>query len=81
MTEPKRPLRYWIIGEHWPEGWFLLSLMAGLFFGIPGLIGAVTSYLGLRAGASKLPAPLAVVAALVIGILAYLGSARLLGLH
>lgn len=79
MPKQKRRLRYWIVGEYWPEGWFLLSLMAGLFFGIPGLIGAVTSYLGLRAIGSKLPAPLSVAAALAIGILTSLGFAKLLG--
>lgn len=81
MPEEKRRLRYWIVGEHWPEGWFLLSLLAGLFFGVPGLVGAVTSYLGLRAVGSKLPAPLALAAALVIGMLTFIASAALFGSH
>jgi hypothetical protein len=68
MAEQKRRLRYWVVGESWREGWFLLSLFAGLFWGAPGLIGAVTSYAGLRAVGSKLPRPLAVAAALAVAI-------------
>lgn len=69
MTEEKRRLRYWVVGESWAEGWFLLSLLAALFWGVPGLIGAVTSYLGLRAVGSKLPRLLALVVALALAII------------
>lgn len=69
MTEEKRRLRYWVVGENWPEGWFLLSLLAGVFWGVPGLIGAATSYLVLRAVGAKLPRPIAAAAALAIATL------------
>lgn len=79
MPEETRRLKFWIVGEHWPEGWFLLSLLAALFFGVPGLVGAVMSYLGLRVAVSKLPAPLAFAAALAIGVLAFIASSTVLG--
>lgn len=78
MTEEKQRLRYWVLGENWPEGWFLLSLLAGLFWGLPGLIGAVTSYVGLRAVGSTLPRLLAVVAALALAIVSVMASKALL---
>lgn len=71
MPEEKRRLRYWVVGKHWAEGWFLLALLAGLFFGVPGLIGAIASYLGLRAVGSKLRASLAVSVAIGVGWLAF----------
>ncbi len=79
MPEEKPRLRYWIVGENWPEGWFLLSLLAGLLLGVPGLIGALTSYIGLRAVGFRLPRLLAAVAALALGILAIFASETLLG--
>ena len=69
MTEEKRRLRYWLVGETWSDGWFLLLLLAGIFWGLPGLIGAVTSYLALRAVGSKLPRSIAAAAALAIATL------------
>lgn len=47
----------------------MLSLLAGLFFGIPGLVGAVTSYIGLRAVGPKLPRAVAAAVALALGVL------------
>jgi len=71
MPEDKRRLRYGIVGKNWAEGWFLLALLAGLFFGVQGLIGVITAYMALRAIGSKLPAALAAVAALGIGVLTF----------
>lgn len=78
MIEEKRRLRYWVLGENWEEGWFLPSLLVGLFWGVPGLVGAVSFYFGLRAVGSRLPRALAVIAALAVAILAGIGSAALL---
>lgn len=69
MTEEKRHLRYWVVGENWPDGWFLLSLLALVFWSLPGLVGAVTSYWVLRAIGSKLPRLIAAAAALAIATL------------
>lgn len=80
MTEEKRRLRYWLIGENWADGWFLLSLFAGVFWGVPGLIGAVTFYLVLRAVGSKLPRPISVAAALAIATLVGIALQALLTL-
>lgn len=78
MAAQRRRLRYWIVGENWPEGWFLLSLFAGLFFGLSGLIGAVTSYAANRALAARLPPTVVAAVGLALGLLAGLGSAAVL---
>lgn len=78
MTEERRRLRYWVVGENWKEGWFLLALVAGLFWGVPGLVGAMTSYVGLRAVGLKLPRLLAVVVALAVAIVSVIASEALL---
>ena len=79
MPEEKRRLRYWIVGENWQEGWFFLSLLAGLFLGVSGLAGAVASYIGLRAVGSRVPRPLAATGALALGILTFIATETLLG--
>ena len=71
-------LRYWIVGVHWSDGWFLLSLLAGLFFGIAGLFSAVTAYLSLRALGAKARPALAAAAALVVGTVTFTVVQRLL---
>lgn len=78
MVDEKRPLRYWIIGENWSEGWFFLSLLAGILLGVPGVIGCVVSYFGLRAVGSTLPRPLAAAAAIAVGIMTIMASQALL---
>lgn len=79
MQDEKHRPRYRIVGENWTEGWFLLSLLAGLFLGVPGLVGAVASYLTIRAVGSKLPNPLLLVAALAAAVLSFLVAQVALG--
>lgn len=79
MTEEKRRFRYWLVGQDWNEGWFLLSLLAGLLLGIPGLLGAASAYTGLRAVGARLPRLLAAAAALALAVAAVIASETLLG--
>ena len=78
MPEDQGGLRYWIVGERWSDGWFLPSLLAGLLLGLPGLLGALTSYFVLRAAGTRLPRFLSAAAALAVAILIIILSEALL---
>jgi hypothetical protein len=69
-TQSKR-LRYWIVGAHWSEGWFLLSLLEGVFLGIAELVSAVTAYFDLHASGAKASPPVAAAAALAVGTVTF----------
>lgn len=67
------------LAERWRQAWFFLSLLAVLFWGVAGIVGAATASFGLRAAANKLPWTWAIAAGLAIGAATVSATRALLG--
>jgi hypothetical protein len=64
--------------QPWKEAGFFLSLLAVLFWGLAGLIGAATSFICLKILEPKTSRRLAMAAAIAIGTLALIAAEKFL---
>jgi hypothetical protein len=78
MTEEKPPLKPPTVNEVWKDTWFFLSLFAVLYWGVAGLTGSATYFICFRVLQPRLTRPLAMVAAIGIGAVAFIVAEKFL---